>query len=125
MPLCSFFVITTRCDRIQLKVMFSIYVHRSSLVFPLVDFTGEFLCTRDRACFRTGSQLSVPSHSLIRTNSELCHVPVSIDDFSVIGSASNVNDSHILVLAYFLHKAGWADDRQCWAETTSKFVQCK
>ena len=38
--------------------------------------------------FRTGSILSVPPHSMVRTHSESCGVPFTVDDFCIIGSTS-------------------------------------
>ena len=40
--------------------------------------------------FRTGSILSVPPHSMVRTHSESCGVPVTLNDFRIIGSTSNL-----------------------------------
>lgn len=39
---------------------------------------------------------------MMRTHSELCNVPVSTDNFSVIGSGLNVNDLHILESLHIL-----------------------
>ena len=36
--------------------------------------------------FKTGSISSVPSHSMVRTHSESCGVPVTLNDFRMIGS---------------------------------------
>ena len=46
--------------------------------------------------FRTGSILSVPPHSMVRTHSESCGVPVTLDNFRIIGSTSSAIDLHIL-----------------------------
>ena len=37
---------------------------------------------------RTGSILSVPPHSMVRTHSESCGVPFTVDDFCIIGFTS-------------------------------------
>ena len=46
--------------------------------------------------FRTVFILSVPPHSMVRTHSESCGVPVTLDDFSIIGSTSSAIDLRIL-----------------------------
>ena len=46
--------------------------------------------------FRTGSSLSVPPHSMVRIHSESCGVPVTLDDFRIIGSTSSAIDLRIL-----------------------------
>ena len=46
--------------------------------------------------FRTGSILSVPPHSMVRTHSESCEVPVTLDYFCIIGSTSSAIDLRIL-----------------------------
>ena len=53
--------------------------------------------------FRTGSILSVPSHSIVRTHSESCGVPVTLDDYCIICSTSLVPiDRRVLEsFAYF------------------------
>ena len=46
--------------------------------------------------FRTGSILSVSPHSMVRTHSESCGVPVTLDDFYIISSTSSAIDLRIL-----------------------------
>ena len=46
--------------------------------------------------FITGSVLSVPPHSMVRTHSESCGVPVTLDDICIIGYSSSAIDLHIL-----------------------------
>ena len=46
--------------------------------------------------FRTGSILSVPSHSMVRTHSESCGAPLTLNDFCIIGSTSSAIDLRIL-----------------------------
>ena len=46
--------------------------------------------------FSTGSILSVPPHSMVRTHSESCGVPVTLDYFRIIGSISSAIDLRIL-----------------------------
>ena len=50
----------------------------------------------DGRSFRTSSILSVPPHSMVRTHSESCGFPVTLDDFCIIGSTSSAIDLHIL-----------------------------
>ena len=44
----------------------------------------------------TGSILSVPPHSMVMTHSESCGLPVTLDDFCIIGSTSSAIDLRIL-----------------------------
>ena len=46
--------------------------------------------------FRTGSVLSVPPHSMVRAHSGSCAVPVTLENFCIIGSTSSAIDLHIL-----------------------------
>ena len=45
---------------------------------------------------RTGRPLHVPGQSAPRNHSERCSGDISLQDFSIIGSATNITDLHIL-----------------------------
>ena len=53
--------------------------------------------------FRTGSLLTVPPHSNIRQHVLSCGVPVSIDNFKVMGNTKFPTDLRILE-SFFIHK---------------------
>lgn len=46
--------------------------------------------------FRTGSNLSVPPHSAIRDHSNNCNIPINLNSFTILDSASNAIDLRIL-----------------------------
>ena len=73
-------------------------VHLSMLGPPHVHYTRESLSNAGRSS-RTGSILSVPPHSMVRSHSESCGIPVALDDFRIIGSTSSAIDLRIIELS--------------------------
>ena len=87
--------------------MQSFLVNKYSCASEYVSSTIRTLHTRvaEHAgrSFRTGSLLTVPSHSNIRQHASSCGVPVSMNNFKVMGNTKFFNNLHILD-SLFMHK---------------------
>ena len=75
---------------------------RSSLVYKFSS-VSEYVGSTTGRSFRTGSLLTIPSHSNIRQHALSCGVPVSIDNFNVVGNTKFSTDLRILE-SLFIHK---------------------